>query len=263
LYSAARSESVGFNQLHKADNSRVKQMLYCQLEDKPISRSEIVKGYEYEKDKYVVIDDEDIKKVAPKTARTMEVLEFVKASEVDAIFFESSYYMAPDEAGEKPYALLFEALRQSGCVGVAKIAMHNREHIVVLRPGPKGILLHTMYYPDEIRQVEEFRTDTSIVKEKELAMAKMLIDSLLAEFEPQKYHDAYRENLMAMIQAKVEGKQIVETVETKHKAPVIDILEALKMSLAEVKKPIRSSVGTPAVPLEEARPAKKGRKTGG
>jgi DNA end-binding protein Ku len=193
----------------------------------------------------------------------MEVLEFVKATEVDAIFFESSYYMAPDEAGEKPYALLFEALRQSGCVGVAKIAMHNREHIVVLRPGPKGILLHTMYYPDEIRQVEEFRTDTSIVKEKELAMAKMLIDSLLAEFEPQKYHDAYRENLMAMIQAKVEGKQIVETVETKHKAPVVDILEALKMSLAEVKKPNRSSTGTPAVPVEEDRPAKKSRKTGG
>jgi DNA end-binding protein Ku len=263
LYSAARAESVGFNQLHKADNSRVKQVLYCQLEDKPITRSEIVKGYEYEKDKYVVIDDEDIKKVAPKTAKTMEVLEFVKAAEVDAIFFESSYYMAPDEAGEKPYALLFEALRQSGCVGVAKIAMHNREHIVVLRPGPKGILLHTMYYPDEIRQVEEFRTDTSIVKEKELEMAKMLIDSLLATFEPEKYKDGYRENLMAMIQAKVEGKQVVETVETRHKAPVVDILEALKMSLAEVKKPIRSSTGAAAAPVEEAASAKKGRKAGG
>jgi len=262
LYSAARSESVGFNQLHKHDNSRVKNVLYCQAEDKPIPRSEVVKGYEYEKDKYVVIDDEDIKKVAPKTAKTMEVLEFVKAEEVDSIFLESSYYMAPDEAGEKPYALLFEALRQSGCVGVAKIAMHNREHIVILRPGPKGILLHTMYYPDEIRQVEEFRTDTSLVKDKELAMAKMLIDSLLASFEPEKYHDAYRENLMAMIQAKVEGKQIVETVETKHKAPVVDILEALKMSLAEVKKPIRSSTGTAAAAVEEAAPAKKGRKAG-
>ncbi len=147
--------------------------------------------------------------------------------------------------------LLFEALRQSGCVGVAKIAMHNREHIVILRPGPKGILLHTMYYPDEIRQVEEFRTDTSIVKAKELEMAKMLIDSLLAAFEPEKYKDDYRENLMAMIKAKVEGRQIVETVETKHKAPVVDILEALKMSLAEVKKPIRSSTGTAAVPVEE------------
>src|SRR5438132_10798743 len=136
LYSAARSETVSFNQLHKHDNSRVKQVIYCQAEDKPIQRSEIVKGYEYEKDKYVVIDEEDIKKVAPKTARTMEVLEFVKASEVDAVYLESSYYLAPDEAGEKPYALLFEALRQSECVGVAKIAMHNREHLVILRPCP-------------------------------------------------------------------------------------------------------------------------------
>ncbi|HET9837905.1 MAG TPA: Ku protein [Candidatus Angelobacter sp.] len=263
LYSAARSESVGFNQLHKHDNSRVKNVLYCQAEDKPISRSDVVKGYEYEKDKYVVIDDEDIKKVAPRTAKTMEVLEFVKSSEVDAIFLESSYYMAPDEAGEKPYALLFEALKQSGCVGVAKIAMHNREHIVILRPGPKGILLHTMYYPDEIRQVDEFRTDTSIVKENELKMARMLIESLLAEFEPGKYKDAYRENLMKMIQDKVEGKQVIATAEPKHKAPVVDILEALKMSLAEVKKPIRSSTGTAAAPVEEAAPAKKGRKAGG
>src|SRR5215475_9209959 len=201
LYSAARSETVSFNQLHKTDNSRVKQVLFCQAEDKPIPRSEIVKGYEYEKDKYVVIDDEDIKKVAPKTAKTMEVLEFVKASEVDAIFLESSYYMAPDEAGEKPYALLFEALRQSGCVGVAKIAMYNREHIVVLRPGPRGILLHTMYFTNEIRQVDEFRTDLALVKEKELALAHMLIETLAAKFEPEKYKDTYRENLLSMIES--------------------------------------------------------------
>src|SRR5215831_16620835 len=201
LFSAARGESVSFNQLHKTDHSRVKQVLYCQTEDKPIQRSEIVKGYEYEKDKYVVVDDEEIKKVAPKTAKTMEVLEFVKASDVDPIYLETSYYLAPDEGGEKPYALLFEALRQSGYVGVAKIAMHNREHIVILRPGPKGILLHTMYYPDEIRQVEEFRTDTSLVKENELKMAKMLIDSLKAEFEPEKYKDAYREILTSMEKA--------------------------------------------------------------
>jgi len=267
LFSAARGESVSFNQLHKTDHSRVKQVLYCQAEDKPIQRSEIVKGYEYEKDKYVVVDDEEIKKVAPKTAKTMEVLEFVKASEVDPIYLESSYYLAPDEAGEKPYALLFESLRQSGCVGVAKIAMHNREHIVILRPGSKGILLHTMYYPDEIRQVEEFRTDTSTVKEKELALAKTLVESLLAPFEPEKYKDDYRENLKAMIQAKVEGKEIVETAAPTHMAPVIDIMEALKASLAEGKKPPRSvregSTGA-EVPVEtsaDSGKSKKGRKT--
>jgi DNA end-binding protein Ku len=267
LYSAARSETVSFNQLHKSDHSRVKQVLYCQAEDKPIQRSDIVKGYEYEKDKYVVIEDEEIKKVAPKTAKTMEVLEFVKSAEVDPIYLESSYYLAPDEGGEKPYALLFEALRQSAYVGVAKIAMHNREHIVILRPGAKGILLHTMYYPDEIRQVEEFRTDTSTVKPKELELAKTLVESLEATFEPEKYKDNYRENLQAMIQAKVEGKEIVETATPTHKAPVIDILEALKMSIAEGKKPPRSvREATTGAEVEESaadRPekSKKGRKT--
>lgn len=243
LYSAARAETVSFNQLHKSDHSRVKQVLYCQVEDKPITRADIVKGYEYEKDKYVVVDDEEIKKVAPKTAKTMEVLEFVQSADVDPIYFESSYYLAPDEAGEKPYALLFEALRKTGCVGVAKIAMHNREHIVILRPGPHGILLHTMYYRDEIRQVEEFRTDTSLVKEKELDLAMTLVKSLEGAFEPEKYKDDYRENLKAMIKAKVEGREVVETAPTVHKAPVIDIMEALKMSLAQAKKPVASAVG--------------------
>ena len=119
----------------------------------------------------------------------MEILEFVKADQVDPIYLESSYYVAPDEGGEKAYALLFTALKDSGYYGVAKVAMHNREHIIVLRPGAKGILSHTMYFQDEIRQVEEFRTDTSLVKDKELAMAKMLISSLEENFEPQKYHD--------------------------------------------------------------------------
>jgi DNA end-binding protein Ku len=257
LYSAARSETVSFNQLHKADNSRVKQVLYCALEDKPITRADIVKGYEYEKDKYVVVEDEEIKKVAPKTAKTMEVLEFVKSADVDPIFFESSYYLAPDEAGEKPYALLFEALRKTGCVGVAKIAMHNREHIVILRPGEHGILLHTMYYRDEIRQVEEFRTDRTLVKEKELELAMTLVQSLEAPFEPEKYKDDYRENLKAMIRAKVEGKQVVETAPVQHKAPVIDILEALKLSLAEVKKPVRSAAGPNGDSGEKAKKVRK------
>src|SRR4029077_8015635 len=182
LFSAARSETISFNMLHKADHSRIKQVIYCQTEDKPVPRSELVKGYEYEKDHYVEVDDEEIKKVAPKTAKVMELLEFVRADQVDPIYLESSYYMAPDEGGEKPYALLFQALRESSFYAVAKVAMHNREHIIVLRPGAKGILSHTMYYQDEIRQVEEFRTDTSLVKDKELALAQMLISSPESDF---------------------------------------------------------------------------------
>ncbi len=260
LYSAARAETVSFNQLHKADGSRIKQVIFCQAEDKQIPRSEIVKGYEYEKDKYVVVDDEEIKKVAPRTAKTMEILEFVKSSEVDPLYFESSYYLAPDDAGEKPYALLFKALKESRYVGVAKIAMHNREHIVILRPGASGILLHTMYYTDEIRKVDEFRTDTSLIREPELKLANTLIESLAAEFEPEKYKDNYRANLMKLIEAKKAGQQIVEPPAPAHMAPVVDILEALKMSLEKTKKPAAS------VTLDEAAAApkpKRGRKTGG
>src|ERR1700740_1035512 len=209
LYSAARSESISFNQLHKADGSRIKQVLFCQSEDKQIPRSEIVKGYEYEKDRYVVVEDEEIKKMAPSTAKVMEILEFVKTNEVDPIYFESSFYMAPDDAGEKPYALLFDTLKRTGYVGVAKIAMHNREHIVIFRPGAHGLLMHTMYFAHQVRKVEEFRTDTGLVKEQELKLAEMLVESLAAPFEPQKYHDAYMDNLQALIDAKVQGKEVV------------------------------------------------------
>ena len=260
LFSAARSETVSFNQLHAADNSRVKQVLYCQHEDKPVPRSELVKGYEYEKDKYVVIAEEDLKKAMPATAKTMEILEFVKSAEVDAVYYESSYYMAPDDAGEKPYALLFEALKRSGFVGIAKLTMHNREHIVILRPGKNGMLLHTMYYEDEVRKVEEFRTDTSLVKENELKLAMTLIESLEAGFEPAKYEDSYRKNVQAMIEAKVQGEQIVAPPEVQQLAPVIDIMEALKASLALGKKPPRSTAAPAAAEAAEADSGKKSKR---
>src|ERR1700693_5816347 len=266
LFSKARRQTMSFNLLHKEDHSRIKQVVYCQAEEKPVPRSELVKGYEYEKDHYVEIDDEDIKKVAPKTAKVMEILEFVKSNQVDPIYLESSYYVAPDEGGEKPYALLFQALRESKYYALAKVAMHNREHLIVLRPGAKGILSHTMYYTDEIRQVEEFRTDTSLVKEKELALAKMLISSLEAEFEPQKYHDAYRANLQKMIEDKIEGKKVVETP-AEHIAPVIDIMEALKKSLADKRKPAMVATAAAAGAQEEGEgpvevaPKKRARKS--
>jgi len=262
LFTAARSETLSFNQLHKHDNSRVKQVLYCQAEDKPIPRDEIVKGYEYEKGKYVVIADEDIKKVAPKTAKVMEIQEFVKADDVDPVYLESSYYMAPDEGGEKPYALLFEALKATNYYAVAKIAMHNREHIVIVLPGERGMILHTMYFSDEVRRSEEFRTDVTNVNEREMNLAKMLVESLAAEFEPEKYHDTYRTNLREMIDAKVAGNAVVETPEA-HIAPVIDIMEALKKSLDARKPPKTAMAASGAVEeqLAEA-PQPKARRAG-
>jgi DNA end-binding protein Ku len=249
LSAAARAETIGFNQLHKHDNSRIKQVIYCQAEDKPVPRSELVKGYEYEKDRYVVVDDEEIKKFAPKTAKVMEILEFVKAEEVDPVYLETSYYLQPEEAGEKPYTLLFEALRRTGYLSIAKLTMHNREHIVVLRPGKHGLILHTLYYRDEVRSVDEFRTDTSQVKEKELDLATMLIETLAASFEPEKYSDSYRENIRALIDAKIQGQEIVAPPAAQVGAPVLDILEALKVSIAQLKKPAASAREAAAEPV--------------
>jgi len=259
LFSAARAESVSFNLLHKSDNSRIKQVTYCQAEDKAIPRSDLVKGYEYEKGHYVVVEDEDIKAVAPKTAKVMEILEFVETKDIDPVYLESSYYMAPEGGGEKAYALLFDALRKTGYSGVAKIAMHNREHIVILRPGNKGILLHTMYFTNEIRQVDEFRTDLDLVKEKELALATHLIEALSAKFEPEKYKDTYRDNLLSMIEKKIQGQKVVEAPEP-HIAPVIDIMEALKRTLEIKKKPVQAA--SEASSEETAAPAKRKRAAG-
>jgi DNA end-binding protein Ku len=237
MVTAARPETVSFNQLHKTDHSRVKQVLFSTTTDQPVPRSELVKGFEYEKDRYVVIEDEDIKKITPKTAKVMEILEFVPTPELDAVYLDSSYYLQPDEAGEKAYTLLYKAMKESGHVAIAKITMHNREHVVVVRPGKHGILLHTMFYQDEVRATDEFRTNTTLVQDKELMMAKSLVMALEGHFEPEKYKDTYRETLRQMIDAKVKGKEVVAPPAAQELAPVIDIMEALKNSLSALKKP--------------------------
>ena len=151
LFSGARSSGISFNMLHRDDLQRVKQQYYCPADNRVVERSEIVKGYEFRKDEYVVIEPEEIKKIEPQTAKTMEILEFVKTSEVDPVFFESSYYMLPEEAGRRPYALLTKALEESEFVAIAKLTMHNREYTVFLRPHEGGLMLHTMYYAEEVR----------------------------------------------------------------------------------------------------------------
>src|SRR5438477_5052954 len=149
LFSGARGERISFHMLHRDDNTRVRQQLVCPADDRVLDRSEIVKGYEYRKGEYVVVEPDEIKKIEPKTAKAMEILEFVKASEIDPIYFESSYYLMPEEAGRRPYALLVRALEESEYVAIAKLSMHNREYTVFLRPYENGLMLHTMYYSDE------------------------------------------------------------------------------------------------------------------
>jgi DNA end-binding protein Ku len=240
LFSGARSSGISFNMLHRDDLQRVKQQYICPAENRVVERSEIVKGYEYRKDEYVVIEPDEIKKIEPKTAKTMEILEFVKASEVDPVYFESSYYMMPEEAGRRPYALLTKALEESDYVAIAKLTMHNREYTVFLRPHEHGMMLHTMYYAEEVRMVEGFGAPDVELKDAEVKVAHQLIEALAAEWDPEKYHDTFQDNLKNLIQTKLEGGKIAEVEKPKKLAPVVDLMAALKQSLAEMegkKKP--------------------------
>jgi len=223
-------------------------------ESREISRSEIVKGFEYAKNQYVTLSKEELAGITPQTAREMQILEFVKLAEVDPVYFETSYYAAPDKGEEKAYSLLFEAMRTSQFVGLAQVAMHNREHIVVIRPGRRGIVLHTMYYDPEIRREDEYQADTGKVSAKELELAMLLIRNLEAGFQPEKYHDTYREKLDALIQAKIDGSEIVDPPAPKA-AAVVNILEALQRSLESAvgnRKP--PATAEPAAAEEKTQP---------
>ena len=240
LYSGARSERVSFHMLHRDDNVRVKQQLYCPEENKVVERSETVKGYEYEKGQYVIIEPEEIKKIEPKTSKSMEILEFVKADEIDPLYFESSYYLMPEEAGQRPYALLSRALKDSNYVAISKLTMHNREYTCFLRPYEGGMMLHTMYYEDEVRRLKEFDPPKAELKEGELKIAHQLIEALEGTFDLSKYRDTFEENLKELIKAHLEGKEVAPVEKPKKLAPVVDLMAALKQSLAQMegkKKP--------------------------
>jgi DNA end-binding protein Ku len=240
LFSGARSSGISFNMLHRTDKSRLKQQYICQLEGIPVDRNDIVKGYEFRKDEYVVIEPDEIKKIEPTTAKAMEILEFVKAEEVDPVYFESSYYMMPEEAGRRPYALLTKALEESQYVAIAKITMHNREYTVFVRPHEGGLMLHTMYYADEVKKVEGFGAPDVELKEGEIKVAHQLIEALADKFDPEKYKDTFQENLKKLIEAKLEGGEVAEVEKPKKLAPVVDLMAALKQSLAQMegkKKP--------------------------
>lgn len=258
LYAAARTERVSFNQLHSVCGTRIKQQLYCPHCERVVERSEIVKGSEVEKDRYVVVGDEELKKIAPPSSDNMEILEFVKAEGIDPIYFDASYFMVAEEAGKKAYYLLREAMEKSGFSAIAKVAMHQREYTVVIRPHPDGLLLHTMFYPEEVREVPEFRRDESVrVKPQEIQLAEKLVEGLAAEFDPSKYHDEYQARVKQMIEAKREGQPVVAGA-PKKRAPVIDLMQALQKSLGEVqRKPAARAASAEAVPAAKKRAGKR------
>ncbi len=235
LFSGARGTRVSFHMLHRDDLTRIKQQLYCPADERVVERSEIVKGYEYAKGEYVVVEPEEIRKIEPKTAKAMEILEFVKAEEVDPLYFESSYYLVPEEAGRRPYALLTRALEASEYVAIAKLTMHNREYTVFLRPYEGGLMLHTMYYTDEVRKVEEFGEPKVELKEAEVKVAHQLIQALAAKWEPEKYYDTFEENVKKLIKARLEGKEVTPVEKPRKPAPVVDLMAALKQSLAQME----------------------------
>ena len=234
LFSGARGTRISFHMLHREDNTRVKQQLYCPADGKVIERSEIVKGYEFRKGEYVVIEPEEIKKIEPRTAKSMEILEFVKQDEIDPVYFESSYYLAPDEAGEKPYALLSHAMEETGYVAVAKLSMHNREYTVFLRPYKHGLMLHTMFYENEIREapaaIDKDQKET--LKDGEVKVAHQLIQALAAEWDPAKYRDTFEENVKTLIKARMEGGEVTAIEKAKKPAAPTDLMAALRQSLA-------------------------------
>jgi DNA end-binding protein Ku len=231
LSPAARSERISFNQLHSVCHSRLKQPLYCPTCEKFVERSEIEKGYEYEKDQYLLFKQEELDEIEPDSAQAMEILSFVKAAEIDPVYFDASYYAKPAEAGVRAYNLLLDAMRKTGYAGIAKVTMHNRENIVIIRARENGMTLHTMFYNNEIRAAAEASAPNKAeVKEAESKLAMQLIESLAAPFEPSQYSDAYQAELEKLIEAKAHGKKMTVMPKTK-RAPVVDLMSALQQSL--------------------------------
>jgi DNA end-binding protein Ku len=231
LQVAAREKSIRFHLLHKKDLSRVKEVYFCQAEDKPLKREDLVKGFEVSKEEYVVIDDADLNKIAPKSAKVMDILQFVKADEFDPVFLDKSYHVLPEGDVTKPYALLRDAMKQRGQYAIAKVAMHNREHIVVIRPDGNELMLHTMFFVDEVQQVS-VKTGSEKFSAQEMKLAGQLIDTLTARFDPAKFHDEYQANLRRLIEQKQKGERVT-VAKSEKPSQVVNIMEALRKSLAK------------------------------
>ena len=257
LFSAARSEGISFRMLHKECGTRVKQQYICPVHERPVTREEIVKGYEFEKDRYIEVSPEEIKKIEPRTARAMEILEFVPLAEVDAMFFDTSYYLVPDDPGLRAYVLLGRAMADSGKCAIARLSMHNREYTAVLRPLAQGLALHSMFFRHEVGRIEELGPVNGLeVKEKELELAHSLIESLSAPFEPEKYSDSFQANLRTMLDAKLQGQPVTE-VEKPKLAPVIDLMAALKKSLEDARKLPRKQAAADSAAEPAVHPAQR------
>jgi len=260
LFSAAESQAaISFNLLHAKCKGRLKQQYVCPRDDNEIvPRDQMVKGYEFAKDQYVTFSEEEIKALAQETERAIEITEFVPAAQVDAIYFDGAYYMGPDEGGDKAYHLLAEAMRQTGRSALAKWAARGKMYLVLIRPMGKGLVMQQLHYADEVRSMDDVPVGDADVKEGELKLAIQLVHQIAAEeFRPDQYEDEVRKRTKEAIQKKVEGQEITAAPEPK-KAQIIDLMEALKASLAK-KGESAAAAKAPAEEPAAAKPAKRKR----
>ncbi len=236
VFPATEERSLKFNQLHEKDGGRIKMKRTCSKCGEEVAFEEIVKGYEYEKDHYVTLSEEDLDAVPLESSRAIDIVQFVDLEDIDPIFFKKSYYLVPDETGIKAYALLREALMNDGMVGIAKVSFRDKEHLAALRFRDKVFVLETMYWPDEIRAADFDEVNAgSKVRAQEIQMARTLIENLTDEWNPEVFRDEYREALLGIVDKKVAGEEI-EVVEEEQPSKVIDLMEALKASVEAVKK---------------------------
>jgi len=236
VYPATEEKTLRFNQLHDEDGGRIRYKRVCEKDGEEVTFEHIVKGYEVEKDRYVVLTDEDFDAVPVASSRAIDIVQFVDFDEIDPVLFKKSYYLVPEETGAKAYSLLREAMKEDDRVGIAKVSFRDKEHIAALRFKDDAFVLETMYWPDEIREADFGDVDVhQEVRDQELTMARQLIDSLTSEWDPAEFSDAYREALLEIVEAKLNGQEI-EIVEAEPAAKVVDLMEALKASVAAAKK---------------------------
>jgi DNA end-binding protein Ku len=235
VYGATEAKSLKFHQLHAPDGGRIRYKRVCSIDGEEVEYSEIVKGYEYEKDHYVTLTDDELDSLPVTTAKAIEIERFVEAEEIDPIYFQKAYYLVPEGTGVKAYHLLREAMADDGKVALAKVAFRDKEHLATLRLRDNVFVLETMFWPDEIRTPKFDVLDESVeVRPQEIRMARSLIDSLTDAFEPEEFTDEYRAALEELVQKRIQGEEITYTEEAEP-SKVVDLMEALKASVEAAK----------------------------
>jgi len=236
VYPATEEKSLKFNQLHDKDSGRIRYKRVCSVDGEEVPFDEIVKGYEYEKDRYILLEDQDFDAVPVESSRAIDIHQFVDLEEIDPMLYKKSYYLVPEETGAKAYALLRQAMAVEGKVGIAKVSFRDKEHLAALRFVDDAFVLETMFWPDEIRAAEFDGVNVDQkVRDQELEMARQLIANLTSGWNPEEYTDEYREALLHIVEKKVAGEEI-EIVEAEAPAKVIDLMAALKASVAEARE---------------------------